>query len=236
MPTCRHTCATLATNSREHAAALALGGAAMGQMETILGPYSIGLQPVRKRAATATSFIDAISAFVDRRTTPLAAHTAWILATRSCIHAFDYDARLVGAAALQPVVQPVYDKILALASRLAEGVDALAVAQLSLPGAFGGCSMRMTALAPHAHAARWAAHDANTSALMDLCAALGTPFVRHDPDIVDAIAGLLHAGIIVRPCVPATLVPEAADAYDATPWRHDQSACARAPQRPLPCA
>jgi hypothetical protein len=198
----------------------------MGEMETVLGPYSVGMEPVRKRAAKAMSFIDAIAAFAERRTSPHSAHTAWILASRSCIHAFDYDARLVGAAALQPVVQPVYDKVLGLASRLADGLDAQAVAQLPLAGAFGGCGLRLTALAPHAHAARWAAHDANAGSFMDICAALGTPFVRHDPGISEAVDGLRWAGIAVRPLGGVELLPAAAASYDATPWRGDQTASA----------
>ena len=203
---------------------LALGGAASGEMETLLGPYGIGMEPVRKRAAKASAFAGAILALASRRTSPHSAHAAWVLATRSCIHAFDYDARLVGAAALQPVVRPVYDKVLLVASTLAEGLDAHAMAQLQLAGAFGGCGMRLTALAPHAHAARWAAHDANAQSLMDICAALGTPFVRHDPSISEAIEGLRAAGVMVRALGGAELAPDAAAAYDSTPWKGDQSA------------
>ena len=84
--------------------------------------------------------------------------------------------------------------------------------------------MRLTALAPHAHAARWAALDANAQSLMDMCAALGTPFVRHDPSTREAVEGLRAAGVIVRAIGDAELAPDVAAAYDATPWSGDQSA------------
>ena len=79
----------------------------------------------------------------------------------SCAHAFDYDARLVEADRLRAVVMPVYTELMEVFGEIAGGLRDEAMARARLQGPFGGCGLRLTALAPHAHAALWAAARVN---------------------------------------------------------------------------
>jgi hypothetical protein len=114
---------------------VALGSSAQGQAETRLGrDGTVALDPVRARAARAAAVVRAARDMAEQQHHPQAMHAAWTLLHSSPAHAFDYDARLVGAARLEPVVGPVYEQ-------LRQAVSAIAGAWTPLQRA--GCSWQV---------------------------------------------------------------------------------------------
>ena len=87
---------------------VALGSSAQGQAETLLEwGGTVALAPVVKRAARTADVIAATLDMAEQQRHPQALHAAWTLLLSSQAHALDYDARLVGAVRLDPVVGPV---------------------------------------------------------------------------------------------------------------------------------
>eukprot|EP00973_Karenia_brevis_P079147 10982367-Karenia_brevis.AAC.1 len=97
--------------------------------ETSVSAVGMGMTPVEKRADRAMRLLDAIESMVKDQSSPYAMHSGWTIIQRSVSHAFDYNARLVGAADLQPVVTPVVNRTLEVVDGIAGGVDDVALRQ-----------------------------------------------------------------------------------------------------------
>ena len=153
---------------RARGSIVALCCAAEGKQALAISAEKVEVGPVSKRATRCKLVVEAISDMVQQQMHPLFPHAAWTIIHRSCAHAFDYDARLVGAARLEPVVGHVCKAIEELVAAMAGGLDEDARAQLKLLGSEGGCGLRFACLAPHAHAAYWAATSINEKRFLQL--------------------------------------------------------------------
>ena len=90
-----------------------------------------------------------------------------------CVRTFDYDTSMVGAAKLHDTVVPVYERIDTVVAQILGGGSQETSSRMRLSGPFGGCGLRATAIAPHAHAAYWAAQALNTAKLKEVRLAAG---------------------------------------------------------------
>eukprot|EP00974_Lingulodinium_polyedra_P034966 3359760-Lingulodinium_polyedra.AAC.1 len=68
---------------------------------------------------------------------PQSLRAAWALLHSSTARAFDYDARLVGAARLEPVVGPVYRQLVGAVAAIAGELGETARGRLKLAGSYG---------------------------------------------------------------------------------------------------
>ena len=156
----------------------------------------LGMKAVNKRANRALTMVRELEAVAQRQRHTQCFHAAWIVLSRVIIHAFDYDARLVGAARLKPVVRPVYDNIPDVAAHLAGGMDDQAKSQIQLPAPYGGCALRLLASGPYAHASRAATHISTKQALTDIMARMGsTPPAPFHREVLIATQALEARGI-----------------------------------------
>ena len=90
----------------------ALGASADGRHETDIQPDGgIALTPVIARAQACHGLLDQLDAMLQAQTHEQTFHAVWTLLQSSCVRAFDYDARMVGAAKLHDTVVPVYERI-----------------------------------------------------------------------------------------------------------------------------
>ena len=87
---------------------------------------------------------------------------------------------------------------------IAGDVPPAALRRVPLAGSYGGMGLRQVALGPHAHAAFWAAHAANSARITRLAPALDVPaayvqaFFDTMPALQLAKAGLAEAGFVSR--------------------------------------
>ena len=204
----------------------ALGASAEGDHETFIDKNGgIALQPVRERARKCMSLLAEIRAMVTAQLHPQTFHAAWLMLSGSCVHAFDYDARLVEADRLRGIVLPVYTELMEVVAEIAGGLSAEALARVKLQGPFGGCGLRLTALAPHAHAALWAAAHVNCDKINSTLGQLGAGTVAPDDaaaqSIADAAKALRDAGIDVDGDHPV-LEASAREHFITSPWNEDR--------------
>ena len=73
----------------------ALGSAAQGQFESILGPYQLSAAPAQARLHRAVEYARRLKEFVVEANDDHCLHTAWLHASKSLSNALSYDARLM---------------------------------------------------------------------------------------------------------------------------------------------
>ena len=204
---------------------VALGASSDGGNKTMLDRRGgVALQPVRERARKCLEVLEGVRELVRAQVHPHAFHAAWHIVTGSCAHAFDYDARLVEADRLRAVVEPVYSELQGVVDDIAGGLSDRARQRIKVQGNFGGCGLRMVALAPHAHAALWAASRVNAHKMEHVLRELGGTATEQAPKqeqaVEDAAKALLAAGIDVGGENPK-LVASAREHFVSTPWQED---------------
>ena len=203
----------------------ALGGAAHGSNCTTVTTQGAGLKAVTKRAARAATFVRELTDVVKRQQHTQCFHAAWVVTSRVIAHAFDFDARLVGAARLEPVARHVYDSMIHLITAIAGGMDETAKAQVQLPGRYGGCALRLVAKGLYSHAALVASGISTAQMLNQVLDAMGAPGpVPKSSECSDAENALAEAGIQIATSGSVTFSDAAALAYNATPWKADRPA------------
>ena len=203
----------------------ALGTFAHGSYSTILkiapgGQTYPDLSMVQKRATNTLKAIDEIEQMLVHPASNRTYHAAFIILQRSVSHAFDYDARLVGAAALQSVTTPAVDRMLEAIGHLMGQWDDHAKAQVTLIGQFGGCFLRCVIRDGYAQAAMWAAHVTNLKMRKCIAAQLDCPPPFASEELVEAGHALKAWGIEVWNQGLA-VTPDFKAFYDSTPWVED---------------
>ena len=201
----------------------ALGSAAQGRFATILGPPALAAAPAAERAAGAAACARRLAEMARRRADPLAAQCAWTILSKSVAHALDYDARMCPAGALSQafgmVQQAVRDAAQAI---IGKAVDDDAWAQLQLPGALGGCSLRV-ASGSYAEAAYWAGWAAHREEVSTLAAQLGRPHEGTvDAEHGASAAGALEAAGVVVSGPTLALAPALEAELSLGPWSSDR--------------
>ena len=88
-----------------------LGGAADSGLSQGVAGNQILCSKAKERAVAAIALVRRVRDFAKSTVCGNAFHMAWILLSKSIIHALDYDAKLIGAQRLQCVAQPICDAI-----------------------------------------------------------------------------------------------------------------------------
>ena len=133
-----------------------LGSAARGELSAHVQASGIGPQAMQKRAAEAHMLVDRVIAFSRESGCPKRVHMAWTLLARAATAALTCDARLVPRDTLEITSRELERHICeAVIGLLGGELDEHAVKRLALPGALGGCGLRMDAVGLAADAAFW---------------------------------------------------------------------------------
>jgi hypothetical protein len=200
----------------------ALGSSAGGENAIEVQGAQCGLSATMKRATNVIKVVEAVCDMIAAQAHEQCLHVAWTILTKSCAHAFDYDARLIGAARLEPVVGHAREILGRALHAIAGPIDSLAARQLKLPGCFGGMGCRDAAEGPYAAAALWATLVSNGPQLKAVLRTMDAA-ARPMPELEQAAESLLAAGIDVSSGF-ATYTPAAALRYNSTPWAMDRKA------------
>ena len=149
---------------------------------------------------------------------------AWILLTKSVLHALDYDAKLISAEHLQCVAKPLYDAVdVALDKIVGVKLAPDSKRQLRLPGCFGGCGARRLALSPHADAAYWSMWSEHSAKIQRLCGELGkeVDMVIDTAHAQAARQRLESAGVTCDGSNHLSFTAVGAAAYENSAWHMD---------------
>ncbi|CAK0859372.1 unnamed protein product, partial [Prorocentrum cordatum] len=155
-------------------------------------------------------------------------HLFFFMLSKSVAHALSYDARLVPSPALGAVAEPVRDRMEHIVQDMIFGkrVEAAAVTQMRLAGAFGGMGLRREAAGSTADAAFWAAWAAMQARIPVFAAALGVWIdgCAGALDAGEALSRLGAAGVTVDLQGGVRFTPAAAAEYAGGPWSTDAPA------------
>ena len=221
---------------------LALGTFAHGSYSTLLkitpgGQTYPDLSMVQKRVTQTLNVIHELEQMLVHQASNRTYHAAFIILQRSVSHAFDYDARLVGAAALQSVTTHAADRTLEVITHLMGECDDHARNQVTLIGQFGGCFLRCVVRDGYAQAAMWSAHVTNLKMRKSIAERLDCPPPFASEEVVAAAQSLKEWEIEVWNQGLA-VTAELKAHYESTPWakkNYDGRTCGpnrEADQRP----
>lgn len=214
--------------------------AAIRQLEQLVGPRTAGLTLMgteatadfmtpladcdalaltTKRADAATHLAEELSAMAASNEVAGTRAAAWVLLTKVAARALDYDVRVLAPAVAQPQVERLSATLQQHAALIAGAAfDPDAAAQAQLPGALGGCALRLPTTI--ARAAYWSSWEGQAAALRDLDVSTR----RGDRAAADAAAAaaaeelLREHGLILEPGARPAATPEAAAEMTAGPW------------------
>jgi len=212
---------------RSRGGLIMLGGAAQGEMVTHVGSASDkATEKARARAADAIKLADRVLQFAKAQPSTTCTHQSWFVLAKSVAFSLSYDARLVPSQVLDEIAEPVRNKLLQAGAELI-GVPASrsTYARMTLPGRFGGLSLRFTH-GLYADACFWANWVVMRLAVPRLANRLGFDFAHcaGEQDALAARGRLKEAGVELHNLGDVSFTDACKTIYNDGPWARDTDA------------
>ena len=148
-----------------------LGSGANGDAEVLITSTSILLRPVVERAEKAIYLTKRVDEFVASQSDPKNLHIGWLLLTKCVAPALSYDTRLVPPGFIEPVASQVHTAVEEVLAKWFVPKNDCGMAQLKLPGVFGGLGFRLSSQGLHAAGTYWAAWCSRSASACKVAAA-----------------------------------------------------------------
>ena len=195
--------------------------------ELVIGKDGISLQTARKRLEACKTFCQEVAALANSGLDPGTRHMAWSILAKSAARALDFDAQLCPPEAMADVLSEAAEAVRGAAQQItALSLDDVSRVILELPGALGGCGLRLLDGEAMAAACYWAAWVRHLWVIKDLAAAMGRPLERiaGQETAKKAQETLAKAQLLADDQGAVQLEAELAGAWQKTRWKQDRSA------------
>ena len=201
-----------------------LGSVARKELSARVQASGIGPQAMQKRATKVHMLVDRVIAFSRESGCPKRVHMAWTLLARAAAAALTYDARLVPRETLEITSKELERHIHgAVCGLLGDELDEHAMRRMVLPGALGGCGLRMDAVGLAADAAFWSTWAMTVKVVPGVAKDAGLGKVSNADELAAAAARrrLAEAGVEVDADGRVAFSQVQRNMYAASPWNHD---------------